>query len=623
MLVLLPAAALLAWYLALRSRGLDRARAFLWTAVGAQSLVWASTEALSLFGLLGGPGVAAAWAAAFAGGFFALRKTALPQRPDSSPWRVVAAAALAFPIVGSFLSAVFGPPNMVDAANYHMPRVLYWLQAGSVRFYPTGYYQQLSLQPLMEYGMAHLYALGGGDRFVQLVQWAAFLGSIGAAAIVARRLGAGPRGGWMAALFLALLPMAALQASGAKPDIGVAFWFLAAVAFALEARDGAWLRSSALGAGLALGFALASKGTAYAMAPGLAAGLLLGAEPAVRRSWLRALPAFAAAALLVNAPHYYRNWRLNGYPLGTGTAHEGSALRYANDRIGPGTLASNALRNASLQLVFRPSWNAAIYSAVLEAHEALGLDPNARATTWADTQFKPAHVSNHEGVAPNVRHTLLLGLAGLWLLWRRKLDLTAGLFLGALAGFAAFCLLIKWQPWHARMHLPLFATVCPVLALWAEQALPRWLAVGGLAWLFVNLRPAILHNALRPLGTERSVLTTERFRQYFVDLPALETPFRLGAHLVVRSGCRRVGIDASSARQEYPLLARIRELAPETQFRHVGVANSSARYEDRAPFTEPCAVLCSGCGGIPEKRNEYAQVGSPVLIGDLLVFVRR
>ena len=624
MLVLLPAAAILAGFLALWSRGLGAARAFLWTAVGAELLVWSSTEALSLFGVFGRAGIAATWAVALVSAVLAIRRDTLP--PVSIPGGRAGAAALAaiaIPVVGAFLSAVFGPPNMVDVASYHMPRVIYWLQDGSVRFFATSFYQQLSLQPLMEYGLAHLYALGGGDRFVQLEQWATFVGAIGCSAIVARRLGAGIAGGWMAAVFCAMLPMAVLQASGAKPDIDVGFWLLAAVAFALEASESGWARSSALGAGLAIGFAMATKGTAYVMAPGLAAGLLAGAAPGLRRSWLRGLPVVAAAALCVNAPHAYRNWELNGHPLGDGSAMEAGAQPYGNQRIDAGVLLSNVLRNVTLEATLRPAWSDAIYEAVVGVHRALGLDPNDPATTWESTEYKPAYVSNHEGASANVRHSLLLALALFWLMWRRKVDLAAGLLLGAAAAFLLFCLVFKWQPWHARMHLPLYMAVCPVLGFWAAKALPRWLAVMMLAWLVVNIRPSVLHNALRPLGTERSAFTTERYKQYFVDLPWDEDAYRLGANLAARSGCRRVGIDISMLPHEYPLMERLRDLAPETQFRHLGVTNSSKKYEDRAPFDEPCVVFCLGCGPSAEKRAEYARFGPPVQLDVLLVFVRQ
>ena len=311
-LLALVAPALL--WLALVSRAQEWRRALLWTALCGGAFVVATTEALSRWESLAWPQLIVVWTLATIAAAAAIDRPGLRarglgirfDRRSAVAWIVVAACGLS--LGGSLLSALYGPPNTVDAMTYHMPRVVYWHVNQTVDFYPASYYQQLSLQPFMEHAMLQLYTLGGGDRYVLLPQWFAWLITIVAASLTAQRLGAGTRGQALAAGLCATLPNGALQASGAKPDIMAAGWLLIAAYFALGSEEEPFDRREAAGAGLAGGLALLSKGTAYLFGAGLAAGLLLGLSAAGRRRLLRAAPLAVGLALLVNLPHYARNY---------------------------------------------------------------------------------------------------------------------------------------------------------------------------------------------------------------------------------------------------------------------------------------------------------------------------
>ena len=170
--------------------------------------------------------------------------------------------------------ALVYPPNTWDAMIYHMPRILSWIQQGSIDFFPTAHLKQLHQPPLAEWNILHFQILSGGDRFATTVQWFALVGCGMAASLIARELKQPFPVQVLAMVITATLPMGLLQGVSTKNDLVVSFWLLAFALFALQ-----YLRKPTVGhmawCGLALGFALLTKGTAYAFAPPLAAMLLL------------------------------------------------------------------------------------------------------------------------------------------------------------------------------------------------------------------------------------------------------------------------------------------------------------------------------------------------------------
>src|SRR5215469_8996519 len=141
------------------------------------------TEILGALQLIRQGVLIAAWAAAFS---FAIYRTGRGLRQKSrynlGVFRDPILRLFSISIVGilalTAITAVFSPPNSADAMAYHMPRVVYWAEQASIRFFPTPYLNQIMLQPLAEYFMLHTYVLSGGDRFINFVQWVGSLGSV-------------------------------------------------------------------------------------------------------------------------------------------------------------------------------------------------------------------------------------------------------------------------------------------------------------------------------------------------------------------------------------------------------------------------------------------------------------
>src|ERR1019366_2392639 len=192
------------------------------------------TEILSPFHLLRRGPLMVVWLAIVGAAAFGLwsrgKRSSIAVSPIETAIALACAAIAGIVAVTAWVS----PPNSADAMAYHMPRVVYWGQAGSVAVFPTPYFNQVCLQPLAEYFAPHTYLLTGGGRFFILLTCAALVASIVGVSALAGAMGAGSRGQAFAALFCATLPNGILQASGAKNEWMTALWLICATCFALR-----------------------------------------------------------------------------------------------------------------------------------------------------------------------------------------------------------------------------------------------------------------------------------------------------------------------------------------------------------------------------------------------------
>jgi hypothetical protein len=562
------------------------------SAVASGTLLVAVTELLGAFRLLFLVPLAAAWcmvAAALAASGTVLSRKREPGTPAESssrprPLRLVTACVVAI-LAGTFLAAVLAPPNTFDSMTYHMARVAHWVENESLANYPTSILRQLYAAPGAELFALNFQILSGGDHLANLVQWLALPGCIMAASLLAKALGADAAGQAIAGFVMATLPTAVLQASSTQNDLFAAFWVLVFVLFFLEwkAKPDPW-RGAAAGA--ALGLAALTKVTAlFAALP----FLLIFGGGALAVSPKRRFPAVGAALalfLLLNLGQVLRNVALVGDPLGARADQTNVRVRAVSFPL----FVLNAVRSAAMHLGTPfEKVNQKLEEGILALHRGLGVDAADERSSYLGMRFSVTRFSLHEDTAGNPVHLVLAAAAAALCLRKdfRERPSARPYVAAALAGALLFPLILSWQPWIARLHLPVFALWCPVVAVALRSAaVPRALSTTVLAVLFVGALPALLRNSSRPLTGPRTILRSERMSDIFRNAPEREAPYREAVRILAGLRCREVGVALGANDWEYPLFA----LAGKgTRFEHVAVNNVSARAASR-PFA-PCAVF--------------------------------
>jgi hypothetical protein len=137
---------------------------------------------------------------------------------------ILGGVALIVTLVG--LVAIVAAPNHSDSMEYHMSRVVHWMQNHSVAHYATPTLEQLYQNPWSEFAIMHFQILSGGDRFANLIQWGSMVGSLVGVSLIAKQLGANLRGQILATVLCVTIPMGILQASSTNNDYVVSFWLV-------------------------------------------------------------------------------------------------------------------------------------------------------------------------------------------------------------------------------------------------------------------------------------------------------------------------------------------------------------------------------------------------------------
>jgi hypothetical protein len=646
MFLVLPIAAFLLFCRILRKEYVDWRRALLGAAVFCGTSVVVITEALSVGQLLTRTAVAISWLAICVAEFLVLkfrkvRASQIVKSAESSAgtldgaakWMLAGAGAIAL-LIG--ITAIVAPPNMWDAMDYHLPRVMMWMSNHSVRFFATPDYAQVIWGPWAEYAMMHTYLLWGSDRFVNMIQFLSMIGSLIGVSLIAKSLGATPRGQVLAAVVCVTIPEGVLEASGPMNTYVEAFWMSATVAFLLSwNEDPGWF--NLVCAGLSAALALLTKGTAYIFLPFIVLACWWMGSASARIRFLKCAAPLLLLVLVVNAPQYLRCYELTGSPLGVPLADGGNRM---NHRVVPVSLKgalANSLRNVSFHFG-TPSqcFNSWIEQTFRRSIKGIGADPDDPKMIWKNGgPFRINRTSLSEINAGNPLHFLLLSIA-IALAMRKdgrgtgRKDLWYAL--GIVAAFFLFSTLIIWQVWSSRYELPLFVLGAALTGSILEQRFARKVGTTIGFLLLVSALPFALLNHHRSLvrwshGNDvyhpRSVL-------YFNDLHETLAPTYIAvADAVNKLNCGSIAFDSYINRSDlgedprsffvYPLMELTHADGLTRSVWYSGVNNLTSRYSERDRHPAPCAVICLDCARVPAKWDEYRSVGGRASVFDYIV----
>ncbi len=611
MLILLPALFFLLVFFLIYDRQKDIRKTVLFSVLIWGTLLTVITEILSAFHSFNMLGIALAWLAldliAIAlciqnrltsnlnrFNFISLKKLGTKPR-----LLLIQLMGILLTVVGIGVVALVAAPNHSDSMEYHLSRVVHWLQNSSVYHYPTHDIFQLYQNPWSEFAIAHFQALSRSDIFSASVQYFSMLGCLIGASLIAKELGAKIPGQIAASVFCVTLPMGILQASSTNNDYVVSLWLTIFSYLALLTVQHGINRFYLLGLGTSLGLAILTKGTAYIYAFPFCLWLIVWGIKKYKWGVWQPVSTIGIVTVAINSGHYLRNFSVFGSPLGSPGKEMIQSLKptfFISNILKQLSLHSDIIRYLKIDAIVPPLIGK-VNRAIEIVHGLIGVDLNE--PILMSPKFKNFYVpsiSLNEDSAGNPLHLLLIVIAILLVIFnqkitKRSLNFTYALTL--LGGFLLFCVLLTWSPARCRLHLPLFILYSGFFGSILAASFNRKIVAFISVLLLALSSPWVINNATRPMIGGANIFNTPRSEQYFKTQPQLLSLYRESAEEVASLDCQNLGLNFTNTSFEYPFWMLISDQDKNIKIQHVNVENVSANQTaDRAEnMRSPCAVI--------------------------------
>jgi len=538
------------------------------------------------------------------------------------------------------------PTNNVDAMDYHMPRVMHWVQNRTLAHFPSPHESQ-NLRPYWaEAVILNFRVLWGNDQLAGLVQWLTMIASVIATSGIAGLLGGDRKAQWLTAVVTFSIPMGLLQSTTTQNDYVSAFWVVCLAYFVILSRNRALSRWELIGLGLSLGLGMLTKGSFFPFAAPLMLWFFLGRLMAKR--WRVLIIEGIVLVFLVtgiNGFFWSRNIQSTGGPFGSGNPLEPllRLLPKKSDMPDEGALLTNAMEETpgpmdaasgdelliqasgmSLPIGINLLQPEVTDSRLAQLAQMVAMNFVSPFSAFNAVYFRflrtipgyfPEHwvrslemvAWNHEDSAGSPVHFALIllsmGMAGYAAVRERQwygviysLVLVTSYILVSLIGFSSHIFGIRYQ-------LGFFVLGAPLVGLTITSQNKLWIVLSGGLLLYSvpyilisNMRPVIGHTPW-PTRVE-SVFTAKKEDLLFAINPDVQDEYQYFANQISMAGCTRVGLGYARSNQEYQIWYLLDAPSSGVLIQHLVSRPEFEPFKD--PDFEPCAVICTICEAIGE-----------------------
>lgn len=456
------------------------------------------------------------------------------------------------------IQGIIYPPNNWDSLTYHMSRIMYWIGNESVAHFPTHILRHLYQPPFGEYFILHVNLIQGNDLFANSVQWLFLMCILIVSNEILKVLNVSKTNRLISILLILTIPSVALQASTTKNDIICAFFILCTLFYSLRILKENE-RNNFILLGLSVGLGMLTKGTFYLFAFPILLFLFIALiKKGISINLFYKGILAACLAVIINIGHFSRNYKIDESVL---NIDKTEGKMYSNDKMDGKLFTSNILKNSGLHLGY--PIDTIGDKVIRKIHkDILNVPINNPETNYLNIPYDgKIIIITHEDLVPNTIHFVVLVISIILVIiisffrFNRSVFL---LFTIVLLQFFIFCAYLKWQPWHTRLHIPIFILGCILIGLLIEKhKVYRVFIIMILPVFIYSFYFNVSYNNLRPLKkdflyTKSITPNDKRYKKYFSNQLHLHSDYKKVINLLDRKEIKTIGMSLSD--WEYPLL---------------------------------------------------------------------
>ncbi|HBK83018.1 MAG TPA: hypothetical protein DDZ41_05380, partial [Flavobacterium sp.] len=414
------------------------------------------------------------------------------------------------------------PPNNWDSLTYHMSRIMYWLGNENLNHFPTHILRHLYQPPFAEYIIMHVNVLQGNDYFSNSIQLLFLVFCLFPLNEILNVFRIGRSSKLISFLFCITTPSVLLQASTTKNDIVCAFFILTSILFLYKCYKESTL-SNYLFLGISIGLGMLTKGTFYLfLFPALLIFLLfLGKQMLFEKKFKPILYGLLSIFILsiINIGHFSRNYAINNHVLSIDDVENNM---YSNEEMNFTFFSSNLMKNIGLHMGY--PFNSIYEDFILNIHKKIDVSIDEPKLNFLGTKYNTKKsIDTNEDLVPNSFHLMIILIASFVIIVNsicKKKYTELILLIIVIFQVFFFCLYLKWQPWHTRLHIPIFILSSAFIGL-IHNDLKRFSFLKYLIiFLFANFTFYFIYNNTRPIitntkYTKKIYIEDSRYKKYF------------------------------------------------------------------------------------------------------------